>query len=185
MNVIPKSIYRIMLSAAVLLFPASGFSAESASAADQPDSKTVISGTVTDDQGQPLIGAAVIEEGVNGTVTDGDGQFVISVTDTSIPLHISYLGYIPQEIVPGSRTHLDIVLLPDDNYLDDVVVIGYGTRDRRSITTSIASVRQDEIEVLAPVATSSRTCSAVRQRESLLPRIQELREQCPISTSGV
>ena len=143
-----------MLSAAVLLFPASGFSAESASAADQPDSKTVISGTVTDDQGQPLIGAAVIEEGVNGTVTDGDGQFVISVTDTSIPLHISYLGYIPQEIVPGSRTHLDIVLLPDDNYLDDVVVIGYGTRDRRSITTSIASVRQDEIEVLAPVATS-------------------------------
>ena len=143
-----------MLSAAVLLFPASGFSAESASAADQPDGKVVITGTVTDDQGQPLVGAAVIEEGVNGTVTNGDGQFSISVADTSVPLHISYLGYVSQEIVPGTRTRLDIVLLPDENYLDDVVVIGYGTRDRRSITTSIASVRSDEIEVLAPVATS-------------------------------
>lgn len=154
MNVIPRFISRIMLSAAVLLFPASGFSAESASAADQPDGKVVITGTVTDDQGQPLVGAAVIEEGVNGTVTNGDGQFSISVADTSVPLHISYLGYVSQEIVPGTRTRLDIVLLPDENYLDDVVVIGYGTRDRRSITTSIASVRSDEIEVLAPVATS-------------------------------
>ena len=148
MNSIPKSLPRILLVAVVLLFPAGAFSAV------QPDGKVVITGSVSDEYGQPLTGAVVIEEGVNGTVTDGYGNFSIEVEDTSVPLHFSYLGYQSQEIIPGSRTRLDVIMLPDKNYLDDVVVIGYGTRDRRSITTSIASVKQDEIEVLAPVATS-------------------------------
>ena len=148
MNAIPKSLPRILLVAVVLLFPAGAFSAV------QPDGKVVITGSVSDEYGQPLTGAAVIEEGVNGTVTDDYGNFSIEVADTSVPLHFSYLGYQSQEIIPGSRTRLDVIMLPDKNYLDDVVVIGYGTRDRRSITTSIASVKQDEIEVLAPVATS-------------------------------
>ena len=148
MNSIPKSLPRILLVAVVLLFPAGAFSAV------QPDGKVVITGSVSDEYGQPLTGAVVIEEGVNGTVTDGYGNFSIEVADTSVPLHFSYLGYQSQEIIPGSRTRLDVIMLPDKNYLDDVVVIGYGTRDRRSITTSIASVKQDEIEVLAPVATS-------------------------------
>ena len=148
MNTIPKFIRRILLVAVVLLFPAGAFSAV------QPDGKVVITGSVSDEYGQPLTGAVVIEEGVNGTVTDGYGNFSIEVEDTSVPLHFSYLGYQSQEIIPGSRTRLDVIMLPDKNYLDDVVVIGYGTRDRRSITTSIASVKQDEIEVLAPVATS-------------------------------
>jgi len=148
MNSIPKSLPRILLVAVVLLFPAGAFSAV------QPDGKVVITGSVSDEYGQPLTGAAVIEEGVNGTVTDDYGNFSIEVADTSVPLHFSYLGYQSQEIIPGSRTRLDVIMLSDKNYLDDVVVIGYGTRDRRSITTSIASVKQDEIEVLAPVATS-------------------------------
>ena len=148
MNTIPKFFRRILLVAVVLLFPAGAFSAV------QPDGKVVITGSVSDEYGQPLTGAVVIEEGVNGTVTDGYGNFSIEVEDTSVPLHFSYLGYQSQEIIPGSRTRLDVIMLPDKNYLDDVVVIGYGTRDRRSITTSIASVKQDEIEVLAPVATS-------------------------------
>lgn len=148
MNSIPKFIRRILLVAVVLLFPSGAFSAV------QPDGKVVITGSVSDEYGQPLTGAVVIEEGVNGTVTDGYGNFSIEVEDTSVPLHFSYLGYQSQEIIPGSRTRLDVIMLPDKNYLDDVVVIGYGTRDRRSITTSIASVKQDEIEVLAPVATS-------------------------------
>ncbi|MBO8475014.1 MAG: TonB-dependent receptor [Bacteroidetes bacterium] len=148
MNSIPKSLPRILLVAVVLLFPSGAFSAV------QPDGKVVITGSVSDEYGQPLTGAVVIEEGVNGTVTDGYGNFSIEVEDTSVPLHFSYLGYQSQEIIPGSRTRLDVIMLPDKNYLDDVVVIGYGTRDRRSITTSIASVKQDEIEVLAPVATS-------------------------------
>ena len=148
MNAIPKFIRRILLVAVVLLFPSGAFSAV------QPDGKVVITGSVSDEYGQPLTGAVVIEEGVNGTVTDGYGNFSIEVEDTSVPLHFSYLGYQSQEIIPGSRTRLDVIMLPDKNYLDDVVVIGYGTRDRRSITTSIASVKQDEIEVLAPVATS-------------------------------
>ena len=148
MNTIPKFFRRILLVAVVLLFPSGAFSAV------QPDGKVVITGSVSDEYGQPLTGAVVIEEGVNGTVTDGYGNFSIEVEDTSVPLHFSYLGYQSQEIIPGSRTRLDVIMLPDKNYLDDVVVIGYGTRDRRSITTSIASVKQDEIEVLAPVATS-------------------------------
>ena len=148
MNAIPKFFRRILLVAVILLFPAGAFSAV------QPDGKVLITGTVSDESGQPLTGAAVIEEGVNGTVTDADGNFSIEVADTSVPLHFSYLGYQSQEIIPGSRTRLDVIMLSDKNYLDDVVVIGYGTRDRRSITTSIASVKQDEIEVLAPVATS-------------------------------
>ena len=148
MNTIPKFFRRILLLAVVLLFPAGAFSAV------QPDGKVVITGSVSDEYGQPLTGAAVIEEGVNGTVTDDYGNFSIEVADTSVPLLFSYLGYQSQEIIPGSRTRLDVIMLSDKNYLDDVVVIGYGTRDRRSITTSIASVKQDEIEVLAPVATS-------------------------------
>ena len=115
MNAIPKFIRRILLVAVVLLFPSGAFSAV------QPDGKVVITGSVSDEYGQPLTGAVVIEEGVNGTVTDGYGNFSIEVEDTSVPLHFSYLGYQSQEIIPGSRTRLDVIMLPDKNYLDDVV----------------------------------------------------------------
>lgn len=76
---------------------------------------------------EPLIGVNITQEGTNtGTITDIDGKFNIRAIKGKI-LHISYIGYESQEIVLGTNTILRITLKEDQNRLDEVVVIGYGT----------------------------------------------------------
>lgn len=76
---------------------------------------------------EPLIGVNITQEGTNtGTITDIDGKFNIRAIKGKV-LHISYIGYESQEIVLGTNTILRITLKEDQNRLDEVVVIGYGT----------------------------------------------------------
>ena len=95
-------------------------------------------GKVVDANGEPLVGASVVEAGTsNGTITDLDGAFVLSV-EPNVTLHVSYVGYKDQEV----RAHKDMVVMlkEDTQVLDEVVAIGYGTQKKANLTGAVTSV---------------------------------------------
>jgi TonB-linked SusC/RagA family outer membrane protein len=103
-----------------------------------------ITGVVTDENSEPVIGANVVEKGTtNGTVTDINGAFSLSVSG-KLPLHVSYIGYTEQDVAIGSKTSLNIQLAEDTKALDEVVVVGYGTMKKSDLsgaTTSVSSTQ--------------------------------------------
>lgn len=105
-----------------------------------------VKGNVKDTNGEPIIGASVIEKGntTNGTITDLDGNFSIKV-DGKKTLIVSYIGMKTQEIAIQGRKTINIQMADDSKALDEVVVIGYGTVNRRDLTGSVASVRAKDI----------------------------------------
>ncbi len=110
--------------------------------------KKTVTGTVIDELNEPVIGANIMEKGaVNGTVTDIDGKFSLSVPDNAI-LQISYIGYNSKEVPVAGTNTLTIRLTEDTKILDEVIVIGYGTRDKRSLTSSLSNIRNKDIKDL-------------------------------------
>ena len=109
-----------------------------------------IVGTVTDGNGEPIIGASVVEKGQpqNGAITNIDGQFAIKV-QAGKTLVISYIGFVTQE-VPAS-SDMTVVLKEDDKTLNEVVVIGYGVQKKSVVTAAIAKVSADDLEGKSPV----------------------------------
>ncbi|MDR0961738.1 MAG: TonB-dependent receptor [Mediterranea sp.] len=105
-----------------------------------------IKGSVKDAQGEPIIGASVLQKGTtNGTITDVDGNFTLQVPANST-LTVTYIGYRAQEVVANRGGQvLNVVLREDTELLDEVVVIGYGTQRREAVTGSVASVRGDDL----------------------------------------
>lgn len=115
-----------------------------------------IKGTVRGSKGGVLPGVTVKIKGLNkGTVTDINGSFEIDVPDGAT-LVFSYLGYQTQEVAVSGKTSLDITLLDDAKGLDEVVVVGYGTQKKTSLTAAISSVSGADI-AKAPVANISNT----------------------------
>ena len=107
------------------------------------------SGVVEDTSGEPLIGATIMVEGSTiGVSTDIDGQFSFSVPAGS-KLHVSYVGYAPKVIAAGQN--LKIVLDVDASVLDEVVVVGYGTQKKTTLTGAVGGVKGDEV-LKSPVA---------------------------------
>ncbi len=105
----------------------------------------MIAGTVKDDTGQALIGAILQVKGSkNGTVTDVNGRFSINAGSQDI-LVVKYLGYQEKEENVAGRTSIDIVMLSNDQELEDVVVVGYGTMKKADLTGSTVSLRSDAI----------------------------------------
>lgn len=106
-----------------------------------------VTGTVTSQKdGEPLPGASVVERGTtNGTVTDIDGNYSLQVSENAI-LMFSYIGYIPQEVVLGQQTMINISLEEDMKGLDEVVVIGYGTQKSSEITSAIAKISAEDLD---------------------------------------
>ena len=103
-----------------------------------------ITGVITDEYGDPLPGASVVEKNTtNGTTTDFDGNFSIDVTEGAV-LVISYLGYLTQEITIGDQSSISVQLKADTTQLDDVVVVGYGVQRKSDVTGSIASVKSED-----------------------------------------
>ena len=103
-----------------------------------------VSGTVTDDLG-PVIGATIIEQGTsNGTTTGPDGGFSLTVSGPSSPVVISCIGYESQ-IFEASAVPSTITMKEDSEYLDEAVVVGYGTVRKDDMTGSVAAVKADEI----------------------------------------
>lgn len=115
--------------------------------------KVTVTGTVTDQTGEALIGASVMEKGTtNGTSTDLDGNFQLTV-NPGATLVFSYVGYNPVEEALNGRTHVNVVMSENATQLQDVVVIGYGSVRKQDATGSVALVKPDEID--ANIATSA------------------------------
>ena len=116
-----------------------------------PDGKPVtgpeqtVSGTVRDvSNGNPLAGATIgVKGGNKNTVSDDKGAFTIVVPDNNSVIVISYVGYVTQEIPVASRTSFDISLVPAAGELNQVVVVGYGTQNKKDVTGSVKSLKSD------------------------------------------
>lgn len=112
----------------------------------------VLMGTVTDNRGEPVIGASVLEKGTsNGCSTDIDGRFSLRV-ESGKTLVVSYVGMKSQEIKFNGQSSLDVVLESGDIVLDDVVVIGYGSMKKSDLTGAVTTVRSEDLKK-TPVAT--------------------------------
>ena len=111
----------------------------------QQDKKT-ISGRVVDRNGEPVIGVNVVEKGTtNGTITGMDGKFTLNVSPNAT-LMLSYIGYKAQEIAVNNRTQYNVVLDEDTEALDEVVLVGYGTMKKSSLTGSVTKVETEKLE---------------------------------------
>lgn len=107
----------------------------------------IVTGRVTDNTGQSVIGAYVVEKDTsNGVITDMDGNFSIELTTSDPVLTVSCIGYKDQEIVTGGRSHFDIVLAEDSELLDEVVVTALGIkRDKKALGYAISNVEGDNL----------------------------------------
>lgn len=105
----------------------------------------VISGTVVDAAGVPVIGANITVKGTSqGTITDIDGKFTLEVEEGAV-LQISYIGYMEQSVPVGKKSVINVALKEDTQALDEVVVVGYGTFKKSDLTGAITQVKGDEI----------------------------------------
>ena len=133
--------------------------------------QNTISGVVTDESGEPLIGAGVVVEGTtNGTVTGLDGDYVLTVPADAVNLVFSFIG-LADEVVPiGGRSNIDVVLKADNTILDEVVVVGYATVKRRDLLGSVSSVNSDKLHYPGQLASlhCGRLPRGVHQRHPLV-----------------
>ena len=104
-----------------------------------------VTGTVVDNVG-PVIGASVVEKGTtNGTTTGLDGDFTLSVKRGAV-LQISSIGYATQEIEVGNQTTFAVTLAEDTEFLDEVVVVGYGTMKRSDLSGASVSMKESDLK---------------------------------------
>lgn len=114
-----------------------------------------ITGTITDEQGEPLIGVAISVKGHNtGTMTDVNGNFALDIPARGTVLEISYIGYVKQEISVSNTTNLVIKLKEAYQDLDEVIVVGYGTQKKVNLTGSIGIVSTKDLTI-KPVGQTS------------------------------
>lgn len=137
----------------------------------QQDNK--ITGTVLDPTGMPVIGANIMVKGTtNGTITDMDGKFSLEAREGAV-LVVSYIGFANQEIKIGKQKQLSIALKEDSQALDELVVVGYGTQKKSTLTGAVASVKSEELTT-APVGNVTNTLSGklpglITQQSSGMP----------------
>ncbi len=109
-------------------------------------SQQVVSGTITDSNGEPVIGATVVGQGTStGTITDLDGSFEITVPESVEVLEVSYTGYKTQTLPIAGTNFSSIQLQTDTEILDEVVVVGYGRQKKSVVTGAVSSVDLDQI----------------------------------------
>lgn len=120
---------------------------ESGEILQMQDKQQTISGTVTDEAGQPLPGATVVVKGTtHGTVTDVDGNYTLTNIPKDATLQFSFVGMTSQSITVGTQTTIDVTLVADAIGIEEVVAIGYGTQIRKNLSSAISSVRPQALE---------------------------------------
>lgn len=121
-----------------------------------PQTPGTVSGVVLDEQGQPIPGASVLVKGTTiGTATDLDGRYSLTLPGNAQSLVFSFIGYAVQEVQIQGRSNLSVSLIPDTSMLSEVVVAGYGVREKRALTGSanVGDGRSYPMEA-APLLTS-------------------------------
>ncbi|HEY4110113.1 SusC/RagA family TonB-linked outer membrane protein [Puia sp.] len=114
---------------------------------EKPPVAVRITGKVISEKGEPLKDVTVQEKGTNnGTTTKEDGSFALDVTSPNASLIFSFVGYSPQEFSIKGKTSIDVTLLAGDNPLKDVVVVGYASQKKVTVTGAVAQVKGSELE---------------------------------------
>jgi TonB-linked SusC/RagA family outer membrane protein len=117
-----------------------------------------VSGKVVDENNVPLPGASVVLKNTTvGTTTDFDGNFEITIADTNNQtLQFSYVGYLQQEVDVAGKAIINVALRPDISALDEVVVVGYGTQKRESLTAAVSVIENREIQTTTNVSVAQK-----------------------------
>lgn len=113
----------------------------------EPVKNITVKGVVKDETGTPVIGAAVFQKGdnKNGVVTGLDGDYVITVPSNS-SLVVSYIGYKDSEVAVAGNATVNVSLMLDSELLEDAIVVGYGVASKKLVSSSIASVKMENID---------------------------------------
>src|SRR5690606_19440627 len=110
-----------------------------------------VTGTVKSDTGFPLEGVTVVVKGTpTGTQTDAQGVYTLTLPEGGDVLVFSSTGYATQEVSVNQRSSIDVILTADIQDLNEVVVMGYGTKKRKDLTGAVASVQAEKLEAQAP-----------------------------------
>lgn len=143
LGVFPK-IIELMLVLALLL--CGGVEAKASSNLLSQQIERTISGVVTDENGDTVIGATVVVKGTTiGTTTNIDGAFSLRIPSNAQTLQISYVGMVTVEITIGDKSQYNVVMKSDAVLMEDLVVIGYGTRSKKDMSIAVSSVKSDEL----------------------------------------
>lgn len=120
---------------------------QSTQTTQQGSGKHKIAGCVFDNNGEPIIGASVVEQGTkNGTVTDIDGNFVLNCSKENATLSVSYIGFVPQQIKISGGATTNVTLKENAQSLEELVVVGYGSQKKVNVIGSIATVDSKSLE---------------------------------------
>ncbi|MDR2774833.1 MAG: TonB-dependent receptor [Tannerella sp.] len=110
-------------------------------------SQKTVSGTVTDVNDEPIVGATVSVKGTsNGTTTDTNGAYRLNVQENAI-LVFSYIGYVAQEVTVTNQTEISVRLREDLQNLDEIVVVGYGTQRKSTLTGSVSAISSEQLTI--------------------------------------
>ena len=120
--------------------------AQSNGVGNNASSRVPIGGIVVDQASQPIAGAFVLQKGTsNGTMTDADGKFSMNIpSDASF--EVSSIGYVTQEVVVGGKSYFVVALADDNQLLDEVVVVGYGTTKKVNLTGAVSVIKADALQ---------------------------------------
>lgn len=145
---VQAALYGAALTTAVFVSPLSSFAAMSGRRSLEISQQTItITGTVVDAGGIPLPGVSIIVKGTTtGTVSDAQGKYTITVPESTSTLIFSYAGFKKQEVAVGERRQVNISLTEDISNLNEVVITGYGSQSRETLTTSIAKLDTKTLE---------------------------------------
>jgi hypothetical protein len=138
--------------------------------------QTQVSGIVTDETNSPLLGVSILVKGTSrGAVTDFDGSYSLAANEGE-SLVFSYQGFATQEITIESNLIINIKLLPDNKKLDEVVLIGYGSLEKRDVNSAIESIKGEKV-FLPAVNSIDRLLGGENSRTSSRSNFREARSR--------
>lgn len=105
-----------------------------------------VKGTVKDANGDPMIGVSIFVDGNTAAISDLDGHFSLSSVKPQSKVKVSYVGYMDQTVTVGNNKRIEIVMQEDNQTLNDVVVIGYGSMKKGDLTGSVSSVNSEQVQ---------------------------------------
>jgi len=147
--------------------------------------KKTIKGTVKDRNGEPIIGASVMEKGThNGTITDINGNYVLSDVDENGTIVISYVGFKNMDMAVGGSQMHNITLDEDDNLLSEVVVVGFGTQKKVNLTGAVSTVDAETFES-RPVSSATQALQGVVPGLQISTNSGQLDNEMSINLRGI
>ncbi len=145
-KLIMKLITMLLLFGAIQTIAAASTLDAGIVASNDMQQQRLVTGQITDAAGNPLPGVNIIEKGtVTGAISGADGNYTITVASGSSTLNFSFIGYVTQEILVGNQNTIDVVLVESVSALDEIIVIGYSTQARRSLTGAVSTVSSESL----------------------------------------